>query len=157
MSINNWFEFKAPLTLTPYNNDIKPYHTLILTNKKNIHDWIHKNYDINPLLQIFVKFCTPFKTLAELSLDHKIPLEFIISIAKQLHAWNLGKIIKKIHNYSHFSINEDYSYNKKLEGEFEGKFELSLYETINIFSCSDYIDKIFTEKFIDVTNYKFLR
>jgi len=155
--INNWFEFKAPLTLSPYNYEIKPYHTLLITNKKNINDWIQtKNHDINPLFQIFIKVATPFKTLTELSLNHKIPLDFIISIAKQIHAWNLGKIIKKIHNYSHFTINENYIYNKNLEYEFDQKFGMSLYENINYFSCNDYIDKIFIEKFIDVTNEKFL-
>jgi hypothetical protein len=155
--INNWYEFKAPTKLLSFCSEIQNYHTIILNKGKKITEWLQQS-DINPLTNIFLSVVTPFKNFLEISLDNKIPMDFIKLIAKQIHCLGLGKITKKLHNNSILTVNPDAKITVTLELEFNKQFNRNIYdEALNHFTFNKGLNKIFKKHFYQFTNDKFLQ
>ncbi len=154
--INNWFEFKAPTKLLNYSNDIRNYHTLLITKRKQVNEWMLHSYDLNPLVPIFLEVVTPFKNFQEISLEYKIPMDFIKFISKQVHCLNFGKIVTKFNNHTILTVNPNLKIKPKLDYDFQKLYNLNLYETLNNFLFNNNLNKIFKKNFSAFTNEKFL-
>ena len=88
------------------NNKIKPYHCIIINNRKKLDDFFKSNKDINPKILIIIDKILQMKTLEEISLEKNIELNYVLFFVNQLVSWNLAKIIFKFNNYSTFQISE---------------------------------------------------
>lgn len=154
--INNWYDFKFPTKLLSFTNDIENYHSLLITKRKSIAEWIQHNSDINPLVQIFLEVTTPFKNFQEIALQYKIPFDFIKSISKQIHFLNFGKIVKKFNNKTILSVNPEIIIKPKLDYDFQKLYNINLYEAINNFCFHKSLNTIFKKHFSAFTNEKFI-
>lgn len=160
ININNRYDFKAPAKLLSITADIENYHTLVIVKRKQLDEWLLHNYDLNSLIPLFLNVVTPFKNFLELSLEHKIPLDLIKLISKQMQCLNLGKIVKKYNNNSVLTVNpnpEMKIYKKDVEIEFQKLFNMNIYESLNNFSYNKSLDKIFKKNFNQITNEKFIQ
>ena len=88
------------------SNKIKPYHCIIINNRKKLENFFQSTKDINPKILIIVDKIFQMKTLEEISLEKNIELNFVLFFVNQLVSWNLAKIIFKFNNYSTFQIGE---------------------------------------------------
>ena len=136
-----------------------PFHTLLITKKKNIDEYIILNHDVSPIIKSFLDVVTPFKNLEEIALENDLPYDLIVMISKQIHSWKMGRIIKKINNNSIFSINPNMTPKADVEKLFEKKNFTnsgSLFEILNCFILYQRIDSLFTEQFNNISNNSFL-
>ncbi len=90
-------------------NDVKSYHTLLtITDSDNLQRIIstldvstgtnptNKLFNISPLIQNMIKLCDPTMSFVDLSVALQEPLSEIISVAKQLQYWGLGRVVSTI-------------------------------------------------------------
>ena len=141
------------------SNKIKPYHCIIINNRKKLENFFQSTKDINPKILIIVDKIFQMKTLEEISLEKNIELNFVLFFVNQLVSWNLAKIIFKFNNYSTFQIGESIP-----DGISKLKFqELSIgFNTIinllNKFTTSEStttLNEIFQKThFIDIEEFK---
>ena len=75
------------------SNKIKPYHCIIINNRKKLENFFQSTKDINPKILIIVDKIFQMKTLEEISLEKNIELNFVLFFVNQLVSWNLAKII----------------------------------------------------------------
>ena len=85
---------------------IRPYHILIINNRKNLNNFFLSIKDINPKILIIMDKILQMKTLEEISLENNIELNFVLFFANQLVSWNLARIIFKFNNNSTFQISD---------------------------------------------------
>jgi hypothetical protein len=85
---------------------IKPYHCIIINNRRKLDDFFQSMKDINPKILIIIDKIYQMKTLEEISLEKNIELNFVLFFVNQLVSWNLAKIIFKFNNYSTFQISD---------------------------------------------------
>lgn len=156
VSINNRYDFKAPTKLINLLSDVESHQTLVIYKKKGLDEWLMHNYDINPMIQTFLNSVSPFKNFVEISLENKIPIEFIKLLAKQIHCLNLGKILKKFNNSTILTVNPDMKIKKDVENDFFKNYNLNLYEALNNFSNLRGLNKIFKKSFNQITSEKFI-
>ena len=88
------------------NNKVKPYHCIIINDRKKLDNFFQSMKDINPKILIIIDKIFQMKTLEEISLEKNIELNFILFFVNQLVSWNLAKLIFKFNNYSTFQISE---------------------------------------------------
>ena len=103
------------------NFKIKPYHSIIINNRKKLNKFFQSDAVINPKILIIIdkifqmktleeitleNNTFPLKTLEEISLENNIELNFVLFFASQLVSWNLANIIFKFNNYSTFQISD---------------------------------------------------
>ena len=72
---------------------IKPYHCIIINNRRKLDDFFQSMKDINPKILIIIDKIYQMKTLEEISLEKNIELNFVLFFVNQLVSWNLAKII----------------------------------------------------------------
>ena len=139
---------------------IRPYHCIIINNKKNLNNFFQSIKDTNPKILIIIDKIIQLKTLEEISLENNIDLNFVLFFAYQLVSWNLGKIIFKINNYSTFQINDsipDGIIKWKLQEGLIG-FNIAI-NILNQFTTSEStttLNEIYQENFnsIDIEEFK---
>ena len=156
--INNFSDFKGSLKLNTDPIEVMPFHTLLITKKKIIDECIILNHDVSPIIKTFLDVITPFKNLEEIALENDFPYDLIVMFSKQIHAWKLGRIIKKINNNSIFSINPNMPPKADVEKLFEKKNFINngLFEILNVFYLYQRIDTLYTDQFISIPNKTFL-
>ena len=86
---------------------IKPYHSIIIINRKKLNNFIKSAADLNPIIFKIIDKIFEMKTLHEISLEDDIELNFVMFFANQLVSWNLANIIFKFNNYSTFQISDN--------------------------------------------------
>ena len=156
--LNNWFEIRMPTKIVDSYLDVQNHQTILLTKKKQLHEMFMNNNDVNPLIKIFLETVSPFKNFTEISLDYKLSLEFIKSIAKQIHCMNLGYICNKFNNNSILTVNPNLKIKTKIDLEIESQFKLrNLYKFVNKFIMLKPLNKIFKKNSKDFTNDNFLK
>ncbi len=136
-----------------------PFHTFLITKRKNIEDYIIMNHDVSPIIKSFLEVVTPFTNFEEISLENDFPYDQIVMISKQIHSWKMGRIIKKINNNSIFSINPEIPPKLDVEKIFEKKNLTNcgnLFEILNYFVLYQRIDILYTEQFSNISNKNFL-
>ena len=132
-------------------NNIMYYHSLIIYKKKNLLKSIMlSSQDINPIFFHIFNQSNSLKSLFELSLEYNIDFNHISQIANQIHCWGIGKIVKKLNNYSIFFTNPDLKYiNTKTEYLFELEYGLNIYQCIQKFLDKDKISVVYNKYFIN--------
>jgi len=156
--INNWFEIRLPTKIIDPNLDIKNNQTIYLMKKKQLNELFMNSNDVNPLIKIFLNSVSPFKNFTEISLEYRLPLDFIKSIAKQIHCMNLGLICNKFNNNSILTVNPNLKIKTKIDTELETQFKLkNIYKFVNKFIMLKPLNKIFKKNSKDFTNDNFLR
>ena len=85
---------------------LKPYHSIIIINRRKLKNFLKSVIDLNPVLYIIIGRIFEMKTLQEISLEDNIELNFVMFFTNQLVSWNLAKIIFKFNNYSTFQISD---------------------------------------------------
>ena len=98
---------------------IKPYHSIIINNRRKLNQFLKSVSDLNPIIFKILDKIYEMKTLQEISLEDNIELNFIMFFANQLVSWNLANIIFKFNNYSTFQIS-DYISDGKIFRKYEG-------------------------------------
>ena len=141
------------------SNKVKPYHCIIINNRKKLDNFFQSMKDINPKILIIIDKIFQMKTLEEISLEKNIELNFILFFVNQLVSWNLAKLIFKFNNYSMFQISEsipEINSNYKLQ-ELKIGFN-TIIDLLNKFSTSEStttLNEIFqTTNSIDIDEFK---
>lgn len=141
------------------SNKIKPYHCIIINNRKKLEYFFQSMKDINPKILIIIDNILQMKTLEEISLEKNIELNFLLFFVNQLVSWNLAKIIFKFNNYSTFQISESIP-----DGICKSKFQElrigfnTIINLLNKFTTSEStttLNEIFQKtNFIDIDEFK---
>jgi len=156
--LNNWFDIKFPNKIIDPLIDIQNHQTILLTKKKQLNEMFMNNNDVNPLIKIFLQTISPYKNFTEISLEFKLPLDFIKSIAKQVHCMNLGYVCNKFNNNTILTINPNLKIKSRIDMEIENQFKLkNIYKFINKFIMLKPLNKIFKKNSKDFTNDNFLK
>lgn len=110
LTVNGVLSLNVRLTEpTSIKNDIKCYQTLLtIADSDNLQriigaldvstgvNPINKLLNISPLIQNMIKLCDPTMSFVDLSIALQEPLTEIISVAKQLQYWGLGRVVSTI-------------------------------------------------------------
>ena len=137
---------------------IKPYHSIIIVDRKKIESFLNSVSDLNPIIFKIIDKIYEMKTLQEISLENNIELNFIMFFANQLVSWSLANIIFKFNNYSTFQIS-DYISDGKLIKKSEVLMGYNLYISIlNRFTTSEStttLNEIYQSYFKSIDNNSF--
>lgn len=154
--INNWYEIRIPTKIVDPFIEIHNHQSMVITQKKKLHEIFMSHNDINPLVKIFFHVASPFKNFSEISLEYKLPLDFIKSIAKQIHCMNFGYVCNKFNNYTILTVNPNLKFKSKVDCEIESEFKLkNVYKFVNKFVILKPLNKIFKKNSKDFTNDNF--
>lgn len=137
--INNILEFKFPLRIINIENPyIEKFHSLIIFKRKNIQQIIQQQQDLNQIFLFLLENSNSLKSLFDLSLEFNLDLNYLNYLANQIEYWGLGKVIKKVNNYSILYTNPDFKFiQNKIEKKFEDKFGISIY-----FATQNFLNKM---------------
>jgi hypothetical protein len=154
--INNWLEFRNSVYLEESTcfeiNEIKPYHSIYITNIAALKDNTNDN---NPMLLLFLTKNNPYKSIEEICIENSLSIDTVVKYCRQIAAWGFGRIIYKITGNSIFSIFPTYEYNRKKEKRFIELFGIDLYETINMFLNNLSLEEIYDQLHGSLTIDKF--
>ena len=112
----------------------------------------------NPLIKIFLDNITPLKNFKEISLEFKLPLEFIKIISKQIISMNLGYICSKFNNNTILTVNPNLKFKSFIDYEIEREFKIeNIYKFVNKFVDLNPLNKISKKNSNYFTNENFLK
>ena len=139
---------------------IKPYHSVIITNRRKLNSFFQNATDINPKMIIIIDKIFKMKTLQEISLENNIELNFVMFFANQLVSWNLGNIIFKFNNYSTFQISDNIPEGinlRKHEGIIGFNQAISILNKFTISESTTTLNEIYQIYFKSIDNEVFKR
>ena len=139
---------------------IKPYHSVIITNRRKLNSFFQNATDINPKIIIIIDKIFKMKTLQEISLENNIELNFVMFFANQLVSWNLGNIIFKFNNYSTFQISDNIPEGinlRKHEGIIGFNQAISILNKFTISESTTTLNEIYQIYFKSIDNEVFKR
>ena len=139
---------------------IKPYHSLIIRNRRKLNSFFQSVADINPKILIIIDKIFKMKTLQEISLENNIELNFVMFFASQLVSWNLANIIFKFNNYSTFQISDyipDGINLRKHEGIIGFNQAISILNKFTVSESTTTLNEIYQTYFKSIDNDVFKR
>jgi hypothetical protein len=137
---------------------IKPYHSIIIVNRRKLNNFFKSQADINPMIYRIIDKIFEMKTLQEISLEEDIELNFILFFANQLVSWNLANLIFKFNNYSTFQVTEiipDLKTIGKFDNFIRFNHALSIVNKFTLSESTTTLNEIYQTYFKSIDSAKF--